>query len=80
MKYIVIEFQTFANGAMSTPSWSYDDFAEAKAKYYTVLAAAVVSDLPVHSCAIMNNEGTLINKECIRHPVEEEEENEQQNV
>ena len=40
MKYLVTEIQTFENGAVSTPSWVYDDRNAAESKYYTILSAA----------------------------------------
>ena len=52
MKYIVIEFQTFANGTISTPSYAFDNVYAAEAKYHSVLATAAVSDVPIHACAM----------------------------
>lgn len=73
MKYVVIEFQTYANGTMSTPTYAFDNMLSAEAKYHSILAAAAVSSLPVHSCVLMTNEGVFIKTECFKH---EEEVNE----
>ena len=73
-KYLVVEIQKFANGAMSTPSWAYDSLQSAEAKYHSVLAAAAVSSLPVHSCILMSEEGFPLRHECYKHePVAEVE-------
>ena len=61
MKYIVIEIQKFADGTVAVPPIaSYDSFFDALAKYHTVLAAAAVSSVPVHTCAILNEVGQEI--------------------
>ena len=61
MKYIVIEIQKAADGTIAVPPVaSYDSFFEALAKYHTVLAAAAVSAVPVHTCVILNDVGQEI--------------------
>lgn len=60
MKFVVIEFQTFDTGAMSTPAWAYDERNKAEAKYHSVLAGAAVSSLPMHACALMQSDGRLL--------------------
>lgn len=73
-KYLVIEIQKFANGSMSTPAYAYDNLNSAEAKYYSILAAAAVSSLPVHSCILMSEEGFPLRHECYKHePVAENE-------
>ena len=74
MKYVVIEFQTFESGAMSTPAWAYDERNKAEAKYHSVLAGAAVSALPVHACSLMQNDGRLLACGCYKHLPEPEPE------
>lgn len=74
MKYLVIEIQKFADGAMSTPAYAYDNAQSAEAKYHAVLSAAAVSALPVHSCVMINEEGMFIKGECFKHEEERPEE------
>lgn len=74
MKYLVVEIQVHANGAVAAPSWAFDSLEQALAKYYTVLAAAALSSLPVHSCVIVTDEGFQLRKECFKHEVEPEPE------
>lgn len=50
MKYIAIEIQ---NGSV-TP-WAYDDLATAQNKYFTILAAAAVSDVEHHGAVLLDN-------------------------
>ena len=73
MKYIVIEIQKFDTGAVSTPAWAYDNENSAWSKYHTVLSAAAVSQLPVHSAVIMNESGYCIEHKCYEHPQSEPE-------
>ena len=74
MKYVVVEFQTFENGAMSTPCWAYDERNKAEAKYHSVLAGAAVSALPMHACSLMQADGRLLACQSYEHVVEPEPE------
>lgn len=67
MKYLVVEIQKFDTGAMSTPSWAYDNENSAWAKYHSVLSAAAVSALPTHSAVIMNETGFCIEHKSYNH-------------
>ena len=61
MKYLVIEIQKFSDGTVAVPPIStYDSFFEAVSRYHTILAAAAVSDVPVHTCCIINEVGQEI--------------------
>ena len=72
-KILVTEIQKFPDGAMSTPSWAYDERNAAEAKYHTILAAAAGSSLPVHACIMFSEEGFPLKHECYKHdPVNEE--------
>ena len=72
MNYIVIEMQT-TNGTTSTLTTVKNNIAEAEQKYHTVLAAAAVSQVPLHSASMLNERGQLIKYELFDHtePVEE---------
>lgn len=73
MKFIVLEVQKFANGSISTPAYAYDTKQSADAKYHSILAAAAVSTLPVHTCVMLTEEGMFIKSECFTHEQEPEE-------
>lgn len=60
MKFLVTEIQKFEGGAISTPSYAYDDRDHAEAKFYTILATAAVSELPLHAAIMYTEEGTPI--------------------
>ena len=60
--FVVIELQ---NGVALTAS--YEDRAEAEAKYHTVLAAAAKSKVAVHSAVMLTGEGYYIKSECYTH-------------
>lgn len=72
MKYLVTEIQTFENGAVSNPTYAYDNENSALSKFYSVLSAAAVSKLPTHACMLFTSEGIALKSECFIHPVEEE--------
>ena len=60
IKYIVLEIQTYADGNVGTLISSYDDRNAAESKYHTVLAAAAISQIPLHSAVILTNEGYIL--------------------
>lgn len=69
-KYIVIEIQTNADGAVGNLVYSYDDRNQAESKYHAVLSSAAVSALPKHSAVIMDDEGAVYGSMCYRHEQE----------
>ena len=58
--YIVIELQTAKSGAVANLVTQHASEAEAQSKYHSVLAAAAVSDLPVHGAVLMTNSGVTL--------------------
>lgn len=65
--YIVIELQKNAEGVVSNIVTSHETLAEAESKYYSVLATAAVSEIPVHSAIIVSEEGFPVRHECYKH-------------
>ena len=57
--YIVIEMQT-NNGQAATITTAYADLNVAYQKYYTILAAAAVSNVEIHSAMIITPTADLI--------------------
>lgn len=60
MKYIVTEIQTMADGQVATLTSSFDDRLQAESAYHSILAAAAISQLPLHACMLFTNDGYLI--------------------
>lgn len=61
MKYLVIEIQKNADGGVAVPPIaSYDNYFDALSRYHTILAAAAISLIPVHSCVLMNEVGQTL--------------------
>ena len=58
--YTVIENQMTSNGAKGLLYYHYDNEIAAYAKFYTILAAAAVSELPYHAGHILRSDGVLI--------------------
>lgn len=71
MKYLVIEIQKFDTGAISTPTYAYDERTAAEAKFHSILASAAGSSLPLHACTMLTEDGRLVRNEYYRHEVEE---------
>lgn len=67
MKYIVIELQKNAEGQVSNIVTEHSTLAEAESKYYSILASAAVSNIPVHSAIIVSEEGFPVKNNCYKH-------------
>lgn len=70
MKYLVTEIQTFETGAVSNPTYAYDDRLTAESKYHALLSGAAISKLPTHAVVLMTLDGRLISSQSYTHPVE----------
>lgn len=64
---IILEIQHSNDGTNSTLVNSYTDQATAEQKYHTVLAAAAVSAVDVHSAVMMDDTGNRIKGETYYH-------------
>lgn len=71
--YYVIEMQTYDKEHGATLVSTHTDRNEAMSKYHTVLAAAAISTVEVHSCVVMDDEGRYEARDCYIHRVEPEE-------
>ena len=58
--FVVIEKKKNNNNQIATLVNAYENRNQAFQKYHSVLSAAAVSDLPVHSAVILTEEGFLI--------------------
>ena len=65
--YIVIELQKNAEGVVSNLVTSHNSLAEAESKYYSILAAAAINDVPIHSAIIVSEEGFPVKNHCYKH-------------
>lgn len=58
--YTTIENQFRSDGTFGLLYDHFSDLARAEAKYFTICAAAAVSELPYHSAHILRSDGVLI--------------------
>lgn len=66
MGFIVIEIQK--NGdSVGNFVWAFNNYFEAASKYHAVLSAAAVSQIEVHSAALLNETGALIASDWFDH-------------
>lgn len=72
-QYYILEIQQYANGEYGhIVHFAYDADTQkarfkAEAKYYEVLAAAAISELPQHSAILITSEGNPLMHQCYYH-------------
>ncbi len=67
--YYIVEIQKYAGGDFGHLVHYADTRAKAESKYYEVLAAAAVSELPQHSACLINDEGQHVMSKCYKRTV-----------
>ena len=78
-QFYVVEIQKYADGTFGQiVHWASDenpDIARNKAdsKYYEVLSACAISNLPQHSAILFSSDGFPIDHKCYTHEVVEPE-------
>lgn len=72
--FLVMEIQKFQNGNFSTPVTAYPTREKAESKYYSILASAAVSTLPLHAAVLMTEEGYVLSSQSYKHVEEESSE------
>lgn len=69
--YLVVELQK--NGtSLANICTSYEDRNQAESKFFTILAAAAISNVEKHSAALLDEDGMCIRNGGYVHPVEPE--------
>lgn len=72
-QYYILEIQQYANGELGhLVHWAFDEDPEkarlkGESKYYEVLSAAAVSELPMHSAILVSQEGFPVMHQCYKH-------------
>lgn len=78
MFYTTIENQLREDGSYGLLYDHFTDEAQAKAKFFTICAAAAESDIPYHSALLLTSDGRIIRQEIFDRrttPEQGEEEN-----
>lgn len=57
--YTVIENQGFSNGTFALLFNHYTDENQAYSKYYTICAAAALSEIPYHAAHLLRSDGNV---------------------
>lgn len=65
--YIVIEIQRNLDGTMDVLPTTYEDISSARSSFYTKCGIAVLSSVYIHSLALLNNSGNVIEQKTFRH-------------
>lgn len=77
-QYYVLEIQQYENGEYGhIVHFAYDEDAntarlKGESKYYEILSAAAVSNLPSHAATLISSEGFPIMHKCYKHEVQQE--------
>ena len=66
MNYIVMELQT-TSGTTSNIVTQFDNLPAAEQQFYLICSSAVVSSVPVHAAAIIDEHGYPVRNECFTH-------------
>ena len=61
--YTTIENQLRTDGSRGLLYDHYDNLNAAMAKFYTICAAAAISELPYHSAHILQSDGVIVRQE-----------------
>lgn len=75
MSYITFEIQN-TNGTVGTITKTFEDRLQAESDYHTILASAAISSVPVHSAALMTDEGFMLESKCYKHEAQAQAEEE----
>ena len=71
--YTTLENQVRQDGSKGLLYDHFDNLNQTMAKYYTICAAAAVSELPYHSAHLLQDNGNMIRQEIFdRRPIETE--------
>lgn len=70
MNYITIELQTNDQGQTTNIVTAYDNLPQAQSKYFTILAAAAVSNVQQHAAVILDETGMIMAQQCFTHGVQ----------
>lgn len=75
--YIVIELQMSAEGGMTHLETIHNSKAEAESKFYSIMAYAAVSEVPVHSATVLNEKGEPVMYKSYTHEAHKPEPSEE---
>lgn len=72
LKYLVIDIQTYPGGAITTPTYAYDNRLSAESKYHAILSTAAVSKMPCQAAVLLTNEGQILDHGMYMHETEDD--------
>ena len=72
--YTTLENQVRLDGSKGLLYDHFTDYNAACAKYYTICAAAAVSEIPYHSAHLLKDDGSMIKQEIFDRRTNDEQE------
>ena len=79
-QYYIVEIQQYQNGEFGhLVHFAYDEnpnqaFLKADSKFYEIVSAAAISELPTHSVIMFNTHGEALKNKSYSHPVQPQSE------
>lgn len=64
--YILVELQT-NNGTTANIVTAFEDKLQAESAYHSVLASAATSQVEIHAAVLLDERGSLLQREFYRH-------------
>lgn len=71
--FLIVEIQTQEDGSFAHLEQTAATYEEAMSKWHGVLQFAAVSNIPIHSCSVINSTGIQIATTNYRHSAKQEE-------
>ena len=69
--FIVIELQKIVDNEISNIVTTHENRREAESHYHSILAAAAISTIPVHTAIILSEKGLPVMFQCYEHETDE---------
>ena len=65
--YVVVELQKSADDTIASLVTTHQTLNDAESKFHQVLSYAAVSNLPLHSCILLNEDAYVVKTESYAH-------------
>ena len=65
--YVVVELQKSADDTIASLVTTHQTLNDAESKFHQVLSYAAVSNLPLHSCVLLNEDAYVVKTESYAH-------------
>ena len=67
MNFVTIEMQKLSDGNIATLTFAFATQPEAESKFYSIMAVAALSDVPIHSALVVDAHGGIVRSGSYTH-------------